>query len=72
MIQKDWDMINRLIEVVKELKSYTDTLEQIEVVRERLRLMGFQYKPPIQRTMRRAGSVVGRVDLRVRFGPPVQ
>ena len=39
MIQKDWDMINRLIEVVKEVKSYTDALGQIEVLRERLRLM---------------------------------
>ena len=36
MIQKDWDMINRLIEVVKELKSYNDSLGQIGVVRERL------------------------------------
>ena len=36
MIQKDWDMINWLIEVVKELKSYNDSLGQIEVVRERL------------------------------------
>ena len=36
MIQKDQDMINQLIEVVKELKSYNDSLGQIEVVRERL------------------------------------
>ena len=36
MIQKDWDTINWLIEVVKELKSYNDSLGQIEVVRERL------------------------------------
>ena len=39
MIQKDWDTINRLIEVVKGLKSYNDSLGQIEVVRERLRVM---------------------------------
>ena len=39
MIQKDWDVINRLIEVIKELKSYNDSLGQIEVVRERLRGM---------------------------------
>ena len=39
MIQKDWDMINRLIEVVKELKSYNNSLGQIEVVRKRLRAM---------------------------------
>ena len=39
MIQKDQDMINRLIEVVKELKSYNDSLGQIEVVRERLLVM---------------------------------
>ena len=39
MIQKDQDTINRLIEVVKELKSYNDSLGQIEVVRERLRAM---------------------------------
>ena len=36
MIQKDQDTISWLIEVVKELKSYTDALGQIEVVRERL------------------------------------
>ena len=36
MIQKDQDTINRLIKVVKELKSYNDSLGQIEVVRERL------------------------------------
>ena len=36
MIQKDWDTINQLIKVVKELKSYNDSLGQIEVVRERL------------------------------------
>ena len=36
MIQKERDMINRLIEVVKELKSYNDSLGQIKVVRERL------------------------------------
>ena len=39
MIQKDRDMINRLIEVVKTLQSYNDSLGQIEVVRERLRGM---------------------------------
>ena len=39
MIQKDRDTINRLIEVVKELKSYNDSLGQIEVVREGLRVM---------------------------------
>ena len=39
MIQKDWDAINRLIEVVKEVKSYTDALGQIEVLRERLQSM---------------------------------
>ena len=32
-------MINRLIEVIKELKGYNDSLGQIEVVRERLRGM---------------------------------
>ena len=36
MIQKDRDTINWLIEVVKELKSYNNSLGQIEVVRERL------------------------------------
>ena len=36
MIQKDRDTINRLIEVVKQLQSYNDSLGQIEVVRERL------------------------------------
>ena len=36
MIQKDRDMINWLIKVVKELKSYNNSLGQIEVVRERL------------------------------------
>ena len=41
MIQKDQDTINQLIEVVKELKSYTNALGQIEVVRERLQLMDF-------------------------------
>ena len=41
MIQKDQDTINWLIRVVKELKGYTDALGQIEVVRERLRLMDF-------------------------------
>ena len=39
MIQKDRDTINQLIEVVKELKSYNDSLGQIEVVRERLQVM---------------------------------
>ena len=34
MIQKDRDVINWFIEVVKELKSYNDSLGQIEVVRE--------------------------------------
>ena len=42
MIQKDWDAINWLMNVVKEVKSYTDTLGQIEVVRERLQVMDFQ------------------------------
>ena len=32
-------MINWLIEVIKELKSYNDSLGQIEVVRERLQAM---------------------------------
>ena len=32
-------MINQLIKVVKELKSYNDSLGQIKVVRERLRAM---------------------------------
>ena len=36
MIQKDQDTINRLIEAVKEVKNYTNTLGQIEMVRERL------------------------------------
>ena len=36
MIQTDQDAINRLIEVVKKLQSYNDSLGQIEVVRERL------------------------------------
>ena len=35
-IQKDRDVINQLIKVVKELKSYNDSLGRIEVVRERL------------------------------------
>ena len=39
MIQKDRDAINRLIKVVKEVKSYTDALGQIKVLRERLRSM---------------------------------
>ena len=39
MIQKDRDTINWLIEVVKELKSYNNSLGQIEVVRERLQAM---------------------------------
>ena len=39
MIQKDRDVINWLIEVVKELKSYNNSLGQIEVVRERLQGM---------------------------------
>ena len=39
MIQKDRNTINWLIKVVKELKSYNDSLGQIEVVRERLRVM---------------------------------
>ena len=42
MIQKDRDTINRLIELVKEVKSYTDALGQIEVLRERLRSMDFR------------------------------
>ena len=36
MIQKDQDTINQLIEVVKKLESYNNSLGQIEVVRERL------------------------------------
>ena len=39
MIQKDQDAINRHIDVVKEVKNYTDALGQIEVLRERLRSM---------------------------------
>ena len=39
MIQKDRDAINRLINVIKEVKSYTDALGQLEVLRERLRSM---------------------------------
>ena len=39
MIQKDRDAINWLIDVVKEVKNYTDSLGQIEVLRERLWLM---------------------------------
>ena len=39
MIQKDRDMINWLIGVVKDLKSYNDSLGQIGVARERLRGM---------------------------------
>ena len=39
MIQVDQDVINQLIDVVKEVKNYTDTLGQIEVLRERLRSM---------------------------------
>ena len=39
MIQKDQDMVNRLVKVVKELKSYNNSLGQIKVVRERLRAM---------------------------------
>ena len=39
MIQADWDTINRLIEVVKKLQSYHDSLGPIEVVRERLQAM---------------------------------
>ena len=39
MIQKDQDTINWLIKVVKELKSYNNSLGQIEVVRERLQAM---------------------------------
>ena len=42
MIQKDRDVIDWLIEVVKELKSYTNALGQIEVVRERLQAQDFQ------------------------------
>ena len=36
MIQKDRDVINRLINIVMEAKNYTDALGQIEVLRERL------------------------------------
>ena len=39
MIQKDWDVINQLIKIIKKLQSYNDSLGQIEVVRERLRGM---------------------------------
>ena len=39
MIQKDWDAINWLIDVVTEVRNYTDALGQIEVLRERLQLM---------------------------------
>ena len=39
MTQKDRETINQLIKVVKELKSYNNSLGQIEVVRERLRGM---------------------------------
>ena len=39
MIQVDRDAINRLINVVKEVKSYTNALGQIEVLRERLQSM---------------------------------
>ena len=39
MIQKDRDAINWLIEVVKKLQSYNNSLGQIKVVRERLRGM---------------------------------
>ena len=42
MIQKDRDAINWLIDVVKEVKGYTDSLGQIEVLRERLRSMDFR------------------------------
>ena len=49
MIQKDRDMINWLIGVVKEVKSYTDALGQIEVVRERLRAMDFCISEPQMR-----------------------
>ena len=53
MIQKDQDMIIRLIKVVKDLKNYTDVLGQIEVVRVRLWLMDFhiselQMRPSMQ------------------------
>ena len=53
MIQKDRDVINWLIEVVKELKSYNDSLGQIKVVRERLRGMDLriselQMRPSMQ------------------------
>ena len=39
MIQKDWDVINWLIDMVKEVKNYTNALGQIEVLRERLQSM---------------------------------
>ena len=39
MIQADRDTINQLIEVVKKLQSYNDSLGLIEVVREWLRAM---------------------------------
>ena len=39
MIQVDRDTINWLINVVKEVKNYTDALGQIKVLRERLRSM---------------------------------
>ena len=53
MIQKDRDTINRLIELVKEVKGYTDALGQIEVLRERLwsmdaRISELQMRPSTQ------------------------
>ena len=39
MIQADQDTINQLIEVVKRLQSYNNSLGQIKVVRERLQVM---------------------------------
>ena len=53
MIQKDQDVIKQLIEVVKELKSYNNSLGQIEVVQERLRGMDLriselQMRPSMQ------------------------
>ena len=53
MIQKDWDMINWLIKVVKKLQSYNGSLGQIKVVRERLqgmdlRISKLQMRPSTQ------------------------
>ena len=47
-------MINQLIEVVKELKNYTNALGQIEVVRERLQAMDFQISELQMRSLTQA------------------